>query len=249
MQEWLYGRNPVYETLRSGRRQSFRLLVAEGAQPKGRLGEILQLCKDRKVPVERPPRSRLDAIAPAHQGVALKPRVPIYRAARHPGMGRRAPRTPVHPAAGRPAGPQNLGTLLRTADAVGVHGAVIPLRHTAEVTPAVVVPSSGACEHLLVAQANLAQAITLAQGGWRLGGRSGKRPSRLPAGSGAAGWRIGAGGGQRGQGLRPLVRDSCDVLLRLPMRGQVASLNAAVAGSLALYMAWEAGDIYNLCIF
>jgi 23S rRNA (guanosine2251-2'-O)-methyltransferase len=121
-----------------------------------------------------------------------------------------------------------------------VHGAVIPLRHTAEVTPAVVSASSGACEHLLVAQANLAQAIALLKeaGVWVVGLESEPRlavrdqvqldgPLALVVGS-------------EGQGLRPLVRDSCDVCLGLPMRGQVASLNAAVAGSLALYMAWEA---------
>ena len=241
MHEWLYGRNPVYETLRSGLRQFFRLLVAEGAQPKGRLEEILQLCKDRKVPVERPPRSRLDAIAPAHQGVVLEasayPYIGLPDILERAGERREPPFILLLDAL---QDPQNLGTLLRTADAVGVHGAVIPLRHTAEVTPAVVSASSGACEHLLVAQANLAQAIALLKeaGVWVVGLENDPRlslPDRVRL-DGALALVVGS----EGQGLRPLVRDSCDVLLRLPMRGQVASLNAAVAGSLALYMAWEA---------
>ena len=72
--------------------------------------------------------------------------------------------------------PQNLGTLLRTAEAVGVHGVVIPLARAAGVTPAVVNASVGATEHLLVAQANLAQALDKLKEGRRLGGRAGRRP-------------------------------------------------------------------------
>ena len=136
--------------------------------------------------------------------------------------------------------PQNLGTLLRTAECVGVHGVLLPLRHTATITPAVVNASSGASEHLLVAQVNLAQAIeTLKEANvWVIGLDGGGRLSRS---SGCA-W-MGALAlvvGSEGQGLRSLVRNSCDVLVRLPMRGQVESLNAAVAGSVALYLAWQA---------
>jgi 23S rRNA (guanosine2251-2'-O)-methyltransferase len=241
MHEWIYGRNPVYETLRSGRRQAFRLLVAEGSLQKGRLDEIVQLSISKKIPLELPPRSRLDAIAPGHQGVALEasgyPYVGLPDILELAGERGEPPFILLLDAL---QDPQNLGTLLRTAEAVGVHGAVIPLRHTAEVTPAVVSASSGACEHLLIVQANLAQAIAQLKeiGVWVVGLESDPHPAlpdqlRL---DGALALVVGS----EGQGLRPLVRDSCDVLLRLPMRGRVASLNAAVAGSVALYMAWEA---------
>jgi 23S rRNA (guanosine2251-2'-O)-methyltransferase len=136
--------------------------------------------------------------------------------------------------------PQNLGTLLRTAEAVGVHGVLIPLARTATITPAVVSSSSGACEHLLVVQVNLAQAIrTLKEEDvWVIGLDGG--PEAQPA------ERVNLKGGlalvvgSEGEGMRRLVRESCDLLMRLPMRGQIESLNAAVAGSVVLYLALAA---------
>jgi len=136
--------------------------------------------------------------------------------------------------------PQNLGTLLRTAEVVGVHGVLLPFRRTATVTPAVVNASSGASEHLLVTQVNLAQAITSIkeQDVWVIGLESGPDAQLLEkkALRGPLALVIGA----EGEGMRSLVRKSCDQLLRLPMRGRIESLNAAVAGSIALYLAWEA---------
>ena len=72
MREFIYGRNPVYETLRAKRRDAFRLEVAEGVQDKGRLTEILDLAAKRKIPIERVPRTRLDKLSDSHQGVALE---------------------------------------------------------------------------------------------------------------------------------------------------------------------------------
>src|SRR5512136_45625 len=72
MREIIYGRNPVYETLRARRRDVFRLQVAEGVQDKGRLTEILDLAAKRRIPVERVPRTRLDKLSESHQGVALE---------------------------------------------------------------------------------------------------------------------------------------------------------------------------------
>ena len=73
MKEWLYGRNPVYESLRARRRQVFSLRVAQGAQEKGRLAEILDMVAARKLAVERVPRSQLDKLHPDHQGLPLNP--------------------------------------------------------------------------------------------------------------------------------------------------------------------------------
>src|SRR5438045_7924426 len=72
MKELIYGRNAVYETLRAGRRQVFRLQVAEGVQEKGRLSETLELARQRKIPVERVPRARLEKLKANHQGLALE---------------------------------------------------------------------------------------------------------------------------------------------------------------------------------
>ena len=241
MRETIYGRNPVYETLRARRREVFRLLVAEGVQERGRLKEILDLAAPRRLPVEPVPRPRLDKLSEAHQGVALE-------VSRYPYVALED----ILEAASRRGedlfvllldtlqNPQNLGTLIRTAEAVGVHGVVIPTHRAAEITPAVVSASAGASEHMLVAQANLAQAIQALKDAkaWVVGldeSPESKDPSELRLDGPLA-----VVVGSEGEGLRPLVRSSCDFLLRLPMQGQVGSLNASVAGSVALYLAYLA---------
>jgi 23S rRNA (guanosine2251-2'-O)-methyltransferase len=238
MREWVSGRNPVLEVLRAGRRQVYRLWIADGVQEKGPLGEILSICARFKYPVERVPRPRLDAIAEHHQGLALE--VSEYPYSNLLDMLERAERRQEPPFVlilDLLQDPQNLGTLLRTAEAVGVHGVLLPLRRTATVTPAVVHASSGACEHLLIAQLNLAQAIaTLKENNiWVIGLEGGTEAQEVS--------QVRLDGplalvvGNEAEGMRLLVRSSCDVLMRLPMRGQIESLNAAVAGSIALYLA------------
>jgi 23S rRNA (guanosine2251-2'-O)-methyltransferase len=238
MKEWLFGRNAVYEALRAGRRQAFRLLVADGAQEKGRLAEILALCASRKVLIERVPRPRLDKINSGHQGVSLE--ASSYPYGSLPDLleiARQPTSPPLFLILDTLQDPQNLGTLLRTAEAVGVGGVLLPLKQTATVTPTVVNASSGASEHLLIAQANLAQAINTLQeaGVWVVGldaGEDAQPPEQVHL-DGPLALVVGS----EGEGMRPLVRKSCDQLLRLPMRGRIQSLNAAVAGSIALYIA------------
>jgi 23S rRNA (guanosine2251-2'-O)-methyltransferase len=238
MKEWIYGRNAVYETLRAGRRQPFRLLVAQGAQTKGRLLQIIEICSKRKTPVEQAPRQRLDAITDGHQGVALECSGYSYTALQDIlELAEQRHEAPFVLILDTLQDPQNLGTLLRTAEIVGVHGVLLPLKHTVTVTPAVVNASSGASEHLLVAQVNLAQAIaSLKEAGLWLVGLDASPQALLPNQVRLDGPLALVVGGE-GQGMRPLVRASCDTLMRLPMRGKVESLNAAVAGSVALYLA------------
>jgi 23S rRNA (guanosine2251-2'-O)-methyltransferase len=240
MREWIVGRNPVYETLRAGRRQVFRLLVAEGVQEKGRLEDSLRLAEKRKVKIERVPRQRLDTFGEGHQGVALEASGYPYRAlADILDLAGQRGEAPFLLVLDTLQDPQNLGTLLRTAEIVGVHGVLLPLRHTVTVTPAVVGASSGASEHLLVTQVNLAQSLAeLKESGVWVIGLEGSPQALLPEQvrlDGALALVV----GNEGQGMRPLVRAACDFLLRLPMRGQIESLNAAVAGSIALYLAWQ----------
>jgi 23S rRNA (guanosine2251-2'-O)-methyltransferase len=136
--------------------------------------------------------------------------------------------------------PQNFGSLLRTAEAVGVHGVILPLRRTVTVLPSVVNASSGASEHLLIAQANLAQALaSLKEKGLWVVGLDGS-PDVQEISHVRLDGPLALVVGSEGEGMRELVRKSCDILLRLPMRGQVESLNAAVAGSVVLYFAWQA---------
>ena len=241
MREWMSGRNPVYETLRAGRRHCFRLMVAQGTREKGRLAEILHIAQHKRILVEQAPRARLDATGDGHQGVSLEVSAYPYCALQDIlALAEGRSESPFMLILDALQDPQNLGTLLRTAEGVGVHGVLLPLRHTVTVTPAVVSASSGACEHLLIAPVNLAQAIhTLKDAGvWVVGLEGGGQAERINRArlDGPLALVVGS----EGQGMRSLTRDSCDVLVQLPMRGQVDSLNAAVAGSIALYLAWQA---------
>jgi 23S rRNA (guanosine2251-2'-O)-methyltransferase len=240
MKEWIIGRNPVVETLKAGRRQFYRLKVARGVQKQGRLADILRRCEQLELPVEHVPRGQLDSFGEPNQGVALEVGDYPYQSpsdildnATHRGD------PPFILILDTLQDPQNLGTLLRTAEAVGVHGVLLPLRRTATVTQAVVSASSGASEHLILAQANLAQTIAeLKDSGVWVVGLEAHRDAKYPAEVDLTG-PLAVVVGNEAQGMRRLVRESCDFLLRLPMRGQVESLNASVAGSIALYLAWR----------
>ena len=241
MKEWIYGRNAVYETLRAGRRQTFRLWIAKGVQEKGRLSQSLEIAQKRKTPLEQVPRQHLDAISDGHQGIAIECSGYSYSGLLDIlDLATQRSEKPFVLVLDTLQDPQNLGTLLRTAEVVGVHGVLLPLRHTVAVTPTVVNASAGASEHLLIAQANLAQSMeSLKETGCWVVGLEGSTSAKQPAEvhlDGALALVVGS----EGAGMRPLVRQKCDVLMKLPMRGNIESLNAAVAGSIALYMAFEA---------
>ena len=241
MKEFIYSRNAVYEALRARRRQVFKIQIAEGAQEKGHLADLLKIAKDRRVPVEKVPRARLDKIHQNHQGVVAE--VSGYSYSDVVEILERASQqneAPIVLLLDSLNDPQNFGSLLRTAEAVGVHGVIIPLAHTVEVTPAVVNASSGASEHLLIARANLAQAIeTLKEAEVWIVGLDQDAVALEPNSRHLKG-ALGLVVGSEGEGLRPLVRSKCDIVLKLPMRGEIESLNAAVAGSVALYLAYLA---------
>lgn len=243
MKEWLYGRNAVYETLRAGRRQFFRLRLAERVEEHGRLHDILQLASKYNLPVERVPRKSLDAFGIGHQGVALEASgYPYGDLLDFLSLAKQRGEAPFVLILDVLQDPQNLGTLLRTAEVVGVHGVLLPFKHTATVTPAVVNSSSGATEYLKIAQMNLAQAIRRLKESnvWVIGleGAAGAQPISRVKLDGPLALVVGS----EGSGMRELVRKSCDGLMSIPMRGRIESLNAAVAGSIALYFAWQRRD-------
>jgi 23S rRNA (guanosine2251-2'-O)-methyltransferase len=246
MREWITGRNPVYEALRAGRREIFHLLVADGVSEKGRLADIFHLASSRKVSVERVRRAQMDRRGDNHQGVALEVGAyPYANLADILDLAKTRQEPPFILILDTLQDPQNLGTLLRTGEAVGIHGVLLPLRRTATVTAAVVNASSGASEHLLIAQTNLAQGIAALKdhGVWIVGleGDALAQDVEKVRLDGSLALVVGS----EAEGMRRLIRESCDVLLRLPMRGKVDSLNAAVAGSIALYLAWQARGFYQ----
>jgi 23S rRNA (guanosine2251-2'-O)-methyltransferase len=242
MKEFIYSRNAVYEALRAKRRPIFKIQISEGAQEKGRLAEILRMAKDLKIPIEKVQRNRLDKIHDNHQGVVAEVGEYAYSDILEIlEYARARDERPFILLLDSLNDPQNFGTLLRTAEAVGVHGVIIPLAHTVEVTPAVVNASSGASEHLRVARSNLAQAIDALkeEDVWVVGldqdgEMIGEKTQRHLKGS------VGMVVGSEGEGIRQLTRSKCDIVLQLPMRGQIESLNAAVAGSVVLYLAFMA---------
>lgn len=244
MADILYGRNAVREALRAQRRTFKRLIISSGAQENSVLAEIAKIAEETGVIAERIDRTTLDKQLRDvnHQGVALEcgpyPYVEIDDC--------------IQLAAdrGEPIfllmldhlqDPQNIGTLLRTAEVVGVHGVVMPGRRAAEITPAVVNASAGATEHLQIAiVTNLAQSIAEVQkaGVWVVGADEDERSQiydevdmDMP---------IALVIGAEGTGLARLTRDKCDFIVKLPMTGKIESLNAAVAGSILLYNAWRA---------
>jgi 23S rRNA (guanosine2251-2'-O)-methyltransferase len=247
MSELLYGRHSVLEALRAGRRQVYRLWVEGDAnqQTGGIVAEILATAKSSNLPVRYLQGGMFDKFRNEQvnaQGVALE--TGDYPYVEWEGCLALAKQRQEHPLLlilDHLQDPQNLGTLIRTAEAMGVHGILIPDRRAARITPAVSNASAGAVEHLRVAQVtNINRTIDdLKQNNIWVAGLDGD-PS-VPAASqvrldGALAIVVGS----EGEGLSKLTRERCDFLLRLPMHGQVESLNASVAGSIVLYLAAQA---------
>ena len=241
MSEWITGRNPAFEILRADRRQINRLWIAQGARRQGRLAEIIDLAHQRRTPVENVSRSNLNGIDPHHQGLALEVGGYPYSDLEHIIQRANSNEEAIFVLLlDQIQDPQNFGTLLRSAEAFGVHGVILPLARSASVTPAVVNASSGATEMLQIAQHNIAQAMDRLKeaGGWMVGLEDSPQaqvPEQLNLKGG-----IGLVVGNEAKGLRRLVREKCDLMMRLPMQGQIDSLNAAVAGSIALFLARQA---------
>ncbi len=244
MPEFLYGHWAVIEAMRSGRRRLDALMIHERAERRGAVGEAMNMAEELKAPIQRVQRRILDDLANGgnHQGL-------VMRVGPYPycdledilDIAARRREKPFVLLLDLLKDPQNVGSLIRVGDAVGVHGIVIQERRSVAVTPSVVNASSGAVEHLHVAQVtNLVNAMKAlkAQDVWLVGLDVGPNIPALDKTD--LNMALGLVMGSEGEGLRRLVRDTCDLLLTLPMRGKVGSLNVATAGAVALYSAWSA---------
>jgi 23S rRNA (guanosine2251-2'-O)-methyltransferase len=237
----IVGRRPVWEALRAGRPLVRILVAAEAAAPAtGSLRPILVAARAAGIPVERTRPQALERLAEgaAHQGVVALPAASAY-----------APAGSVLAralSAAEPAlilvldgveDPGNVGSLLRSAEAAGAHGAVLPQRRAAGLTVAAVKASAGAVHHLPVERVtNMARYLEelKAKGVWVVGAHPAAEAEVYDVDLTVP---VAVVVGGEGRGLHRLVRERCDHLVRLPMRGEVASLNAAVAGALVLYEA------------
>lgn len=240
MREILYGRHAVCESLRAGRRRYYKLTLAEGVRQTDVVGQIVFLAEQAGVELSRTERRNLDRLGNVnHQGVMLETSEYPYSSLDDIlALAQSRDEASLLLLLDLLQDPQNVGSLLRTAEAVGVHGVVVQRRRAVGITPAVVHASAGAAEHLLVAQVtNLVDAIgrLKAHGVW-VAGLEALRDAQFYHEADLSG-PLAVVVGSEGEGLRRLVRERCDFLLRLPMLGQVTSLNAAVAGSVMFYEA------------
>jgi 23S rRNA (guanosine2251-2'-O)-methyltransferase len=244
MTQYLYGRWPVLESLRAGRRSFQQLLVAEGIEEKDVIETLLAVARQRGVNARRVPRRVIDDLSKDanHQGVALRASdYPYVELDEILNAAREREESPFLLILDLLKDPQNVGAMLRVADSVGAHGILLQERRGVDVTPAVVSASSGAVEHLRVAVVtNLVTAMRRLkeEGVWLVGLDIG--PDTMTLDQADLNRPLALVLGSEGEGLRRLVRETCDLRITLPMRGHVHSLNVATAGSIALYAAWQA---------
>jgi 23S rRNA (guanosine2251-2'-O)-methyltransferase len=235
----IYSRHAVRECLRAKRRAVQKLWLAEGNDDAPILRDIQQLAQAARVPVATTKRDTLNAVSQHHQGVVLDAGAYPY-ADLDAILARAAERAepPFVLVLDAIQDTQNFGALIRTAEAVGVHGVVIPERRSAGVTPAVANASSGASEHMLIAQVvNLTRAVEVLKKRdvWVSALDGG--PDAQPLFKADLKGPLAIVVGSEGEGVHRLVRETCDFVLSLPMLGRIESLNAAMAGSVALYEA------------
>lgn len=231
----IIGKNPVMEALKA-EREINKLWIAEGSQ-RGAMQAIVQLAKAQNVLIQYVPKQKLDQMTEGnHQGVVAQ--VAAYRYYDIDELFRRAAERNEQPfflLLDELEDPHNLGSIMRTADAVGAHGIIIPKRRSVGLTQTVAKASTGAIEHVPVVRVtNLARTIDelKERGVWIVGTDAkanddyrqldGTMPLALVVGS-------------EGKGISRLVLEKCDFLIKLPMRGHVTSLNASVAASLLMY--------------
>lgn len=229
------GRNPVVEALKSGRPIN-KILIGSGVNPRG-LSELYSLARARGIPVQPVDRKKLDALAQTrgHQGViALAAAKEYVEVDDILAIARQRGEEPLLVLLDELEDPHNLGAILRTADAAGAHGVVITKRHSVPLTGAVAKASAGAVEYVPVARvANLVQTMEYLkkEGCWVVGAAMEAEDLYFHRDlTGSLALVIGS----EGKGLGRLVKETCDYCVRLPMQGQINSLNAAVAASVML---------------
>lgn len=230
--DFLYGRNAVSEAL-SGRRRLRALVLAEGIKEDDRTRRLLETARRLTLPIEIVPRFVLDGRTGGanHQGVGLDTAGFVYAT---------LDEITANPGTililDHLQDPQNFGTLLRAAEAAGVSGVLIPRDRTVDVTAAVVNASAGAVEHLRVARVpNLSRVLDdLKKAGWWSAALD-TGDDALDLFTAEIPLPLALVVGAEGEGVSANVRRHCDLVLSLPMVGRVASLNAATAGSIALF--------------
>jgi 23S rRNA (guanosine2251-2'-O)-methyltransferase len=235
--EILYGINPVLEALRSDRLTLNKIFLAEGKE-RASFRTLRNLARARQVPVQVRPREVLGKLAGGrqHQGVvALSAGFSYSTWEEWKDKIQSAEGPAVVLVLDSIEDPQNLGSLIRTAEACGARGVILPKDRAAGLTPVVVKASAGAVAHLPVIRVtNLANTLEemKKEGFWIVGAdpRGDKNLYEMEFDR-----KVGLVIGSEGKGIRPLVLKKCDYRIAIPMKGKVSSLNAAVAGAVILF--------------
>ncbi|GKU84927.1 23S rRNA (guanosine(2251)-2'-O)-methyltransferase RlmB [Niallia sp. NCCP-28] len=233
--DYIVGKNAVIEALKSERDVN-KILIAEGSQ-KGQMQTVIALAKNANVLVQFVPKKKLESLVDAnHQGVVAQ--VAAYQYSEIDDLFKSAERkneAPFFLLLDEIEDPHNLGSIMRTADAVGAHGIIIPRRRAVGLTATVAKASTGAIEHIPVVRVtNMARTIEelKERGIWIAGtDASGSEDYRKFDGTMPLGLVIGS----EGKGMGRLIREKCDFLINLPMVGSVTSLNASVAAAILMY--------------
>ena len=238
MEDVIAGRNSVGEALKSGRPLN-KLLIAKGER-QGSLRELAGIAKDKGILVQEVEPQRLAQLAPGqrHQGVvAMASPVEYAEVEDILAAAEAKGEAPLLVVLDELEDPHNLGAVLRSVDAAGAHGVIIPKRRSCPLSTTVAKTSAGAVEYVPVARvANLAQTLDKLKkaGVWVAGCDMDGTENYFEASlKGPLALVIGG----EGRGLGRLVKEHCDFLVRIPMQGHVNSLNASVACSLVLYEA------------
>lgn len=231
----IFGRNAVTELLKSGRSVN-KIFIAEGSRD-GSVQKIFALAKTAGVVVEFVKRDKIDRLCDGrHQGVAAVAAAVDYSTVEEIlSLAESKGEPPFVILLDELEDPQNFGAILRTAEAVGVHGVIIPKRRSVQLNATVFKTSAGAAEYVKVAQVtNVAQTLKNLRGlGLKVVGSDmgAAIDFRLADLSGAIVLII----GNEGKGMRRLTRENCDLLIKIPMVGKINSLNASAAGAVLMY--------------
>ena len=235
--EIIYGINPVLEALRSERQGLNKIILAEG-KVGGPIRLLRHLAREKGIPVQVSPKEALDRLAGGghHQGILGFTAASSYSTWEDLlERGRSAQGKSIVLVLDSIEDPQNLGSLIRTAEACGVKGVILPKDRAAGITPAVVKASAGAVAHLpIVRVTNLASTLEelKKEGFWVVGADSRAEKSLYDL---KFDMNVGIVIGSEGKGVRPLLLKKCDYTVSIPMKGKVSSLNAAMAGAVILF--------------
>jgi len=237
-EEIVYGRQPVHEAMRARRRRILMIYLKESAKPSPDLEEIVRAAGKARVPVKLVDDRDLLRMTEGghHQGIAARVSSYPYVSFEELLQGMKAGGEPLVLILDHIQDPQNLGSILRTAEAAGVTGVVLPADRAAAVTPAAVRASAGAAEHVRVAEVtNLGRAMkTLKDEGLWIAGMESVPDAKLYTEADLKG-PLGLVVGSEGEGLKRMVAEHCDFLIKLPLHGKITSLNAGAACAIALY--------------